>query len=103
MYPPPGYPPPARGPQGRRGPQGPPPPQQPMPPPQGAPRGAEPSASGSIAIRVQPGDAEILIDGEPWRGPDAQDRLVVEVAEGRHAIEVRKSGYRTYVTEVQVR
>jgi hypothetical protein len=61
------------------------------------------SAYGSLAIRVQPADAEILIDGEPWRAPDAQDRLVVEVAEGPHTIEIRKPGYRTYVTQVQVR
>lgn len=100
--PPPMYPPPGRGPAGRRGPQGPPPPQPAPPPPPGAPR-ADASASGSIAIRVQPGDSEILIDGETWRGPEAQDRLLVEVAEGRHTVEIRKSGYRTYVTEVQVK
>jgi len=52
---------------------------------------------------VQPADADILVDGEKWRGPDAQDRLVVEVAEGRHTIEIQKSGYRTYVTDVEVR
>jgi hypothetical protein len=102
-------PPPFRGP-GGRGPQGPPPgapggppvPQGP-PPPGGPPRGIEASAYGSLAIRVQPGDAEVLIDGEPWRSPDTQDRLVVDVAEGPHTIEIRKPGYRTYVTQVQVR
>jgi hypothetical protein len=52
---------------------------------------------------VQPGDAEVLIDGQPWRGPQGQDHLTVDVAEGSHTIEIRKSGYRTYVTEVQVR
>jgi len=107
--PPPMAPQPGRGPMGRRPPQGPPPGSPAGPPPPGAPmpggppRGNEASAYGSLAIRVQPGDAEILIDGEPWRGPDAQDRLVVEVAEGQHTIEIRKPGYRTYVTQVQVR
>jgi len=72
----------------------------PPPPPPGA-RQAE--GYGSIAIRVQPADAEVLIDGEPWHGPSDRDRLVVEVAGGRHAIEIRKSGYRTYVTELDVR
>jgi uncharacterized membrane protein len=29
--------------------------------------------------------------------------LIVEVAEGSHTVEIRKSGYRTYVTQVEVR
>jgi hypothetical protein len=28
--------------------------------------------------------------------------VVVEVAEGSHTIEIRKSGYRTYVTQVDI-
>ena len=51
---------------------------------------------------MQPLDAEVLIDGQPWRGP-AQDPLVIEVAEGPHTIEIRKTGYRSYVTRVEVR
>jgi hypothetical protein len=99
------YPPPGRGPVGRRGPQGPPPqgpPQGPPPQPMGLPRG-DASAYGRLAIRVQPVDAEILIDGETWRGSDAQDRLIVDVAEGPHTLEIRKAGYRPYVTQVNVR
>jgi hypothetical protein len=88
-------------------PPGPPPPvrrlpPQPMPPP-GTSRSVQPSAYGSIAIRVQPADADVLIDGERWHGPDTSDRLVVEVPEGRHTVEIQKSGFRTYVTDVQVR
>jgi len=96
------YPPPMRG---RRAPQGPPPglPAPPPPPvPGNAPR-AESSAYGSLAIRVQPGDADVLIDGEVWRSPSGQERLVVEVAEGPHTIEIRKAGYRSYVANVGVR
>jgi hypothetical protein len=99
QQPPPGYPPmpPQRGPAGRRMP--------PPPPPQGSdPRGGQPqSGYGTLSVRVQPGDAEISIDGEPWRGPAGQERLVVELAEGSHTIEIRKSGYRTYVTQVDIR
>jgi hypothetical protein len=96
------YPPP-RGPIGRRPPQGPPPPGPPPgpPPAPGAPR-ADASTYGSLSIRVQPADVEILIDGEMWRGPDAQDRLVVGVPEGPHTIEIRKEGYRTFLTQVPV-
>ncbi len=78
----------------------------PMPPqtPRDNPRGGTQAAGyGTLAIRVQPTDAEVLIDGEKWRGPAAQDRLVIDVAEGPHTVEISKAGYRTYVTEVQIR
>ena len=88
-------PPPARAP-GRRLP--PSPPQAP-----GPPRPADTSGYGTLAIRVQPADADVLIDGEKWRGPQSQDQLIVEVAEGRHTIEIQKPGYRSYVTDIQVR
>ena len=86
--------------------------QRPQPPP-GAPQGPEPpsgqpgsasaSAYGTLTIRSQPADAEVSIDGENWRGPGGQDRLVIELAEGSHTVEIRKSGYRTYVTQVEIR
>jgi hypothetical protein len=101
-----------RGPSTRRMP-----PPQPMPPqdqPQPMPDdprggieaqrgGPRNGAYGTLAVKVQPGDAEISIDGEAWRGPGGQDRLTVEVPEGSHTVEIRKSGYRTYVTQVDVR
>ncbi len=104
-----------RGPAGRRMPppqQGQPPqyppdqypPTQPPPPPPDNARGGRGNAVyGSLAVKVQPGDAEISIDGEAWRGPGGQDRLVDEVAEGSHTVEIRKPGFRTYVTQVDVR
>jgi hypothetical protein len=82
------------------------------PPPQGDPgRGAPPpprggqsnSAYGSLSVRVQPLDAEVSIDGEAWRGPGGTDRLVIEMAEGSHTVEIRKAGFRTYVTQVEIR
>jgi hypothetical protein len=97
---PPMYPPPPRGPMGRRAPQ---PQQPPQPPPPNEPRSGQGAANGTIALRVQPGDADILIDGERWSGPAGQDRLVIDVAEGRHTIEIQKAGYRGYVTEIDVR
>ena len=71
-----------------------------MPPPQPRdprdnPRNTAPAGNGSIAIRVQPADADVMIDGEKWRGPgNGQEPLVVELAEGPHTIQVSKSGYR---------
>ena len=87
MAPPPGMP--GRGPATRRAPQGP-------------PRGNA-SAYGTLAIRVQPIDADVLIDGEVWHTQEAPDRLVIEVAEGPHTVEIRKAGYRSFVTQVHVR
>jgi hypothetical protein len=99
MQPPQGMP---RRPGGRR----------PLPPP-GAQQGPEPrsgqpgstsaSGYGTLTIRSQPADAEVSIDGENWRGPSGQDRLTIELAEGSHTVEIRKPGYRTYVTQVEIR
>ena len=87
-------------------PSGRPPMRRPQMPPQ-APRdprsGTQAAGYGTLALRVQPVDAEVTIDGEKWHGPDAQDRLVIDVAEGPHTVQISKSGYRTYVTEVQIR
>ena len=87
-----------RAPTGRRMP-----PQQ-DPRGQGDPRGGPAtSAYGTIAIRVQPADAEVSIDGEDWRAPGGQERLLIDVSEGSHTVEIRKPGFRTYVTQVEVR
>ena len=55
-----------------------------------------------MSIRVQPGDAEVLIDGERWQA-SGDERLLVQLAPGPHQVEVRKSGYRAYLTDVTVR
>lgn len=58
---------------------------------------------GSLALRVQPGDAEVLIDGQRWEGSVTGERLVVQLAPGVHPIEIRRNGYRSYITEVSIR
>jgi hypothetical protein len=67
------------------------------------PRRAPATMFGTLAVRVQPADAEIYIDGERWESPSEADRLVVEVTEGRHRVEVRKDGFQTYAADVDVR
>jgi PEGA domain len=96
-------PPPVRTPGRRMPPQSMPPPTPPQAPRDNPRSGTQASGYGTLAIRVQPGDAEVMIDGEMWRGPAGQDRLMVEVSEGPHTVQISKSGYRTYVTDVQVR
>lgn len=89
------------------------PPSSVTPPPPPAPPGAitpgpptpfTPRAAtvGTIAVQVQPGGAEVLIDGERWTSSDAE-RLVVQVSAGRHHLEIRKSGYRSLTTDITVR
>jgi hypothetical protein len=57
---------------------------------------------GSLAIRVQPAGAEVLIDGERWEGIEGRP-LIVQVAGGRHRVEVRLEGYEPFSTDVEVR
>jgi hypothetical protein len=99
-----------RGPFGRSGlprqypPQYPPPPPQdgPPQPPNAAPLPQARSGSGTLELNLQPPDAEVLVDGQPWRGSD-QQRLTIDLSEGRHNIQIRKPGYVGYLTDVQIR
>jgi hypothetical protein len=58
---------------------------------------------GSVSLRVQPGDAAITIDGELWQGPTDGDRMIIDLPPGTHNIDIRKDGYRAYITDVNVR
>jgi hypothetical protein len=58
---------------------------------------------GTLAIRVQPADAEILIDGERWDGSEGGSRLSVQLADGPHRVEIRREGYRSYTANVRIR
>ena len=44
--------------------------------------GAGNATFGAIAIRVQPADADVLINGERWEGAAADEALVVQMAPG---------------------
>jgi hypothetical protein len=61
------------------------------------------SRFGQVAIRVQPGDAEVLINGEPWRAPAGSERLLVFLSPGTHRVEIRKEGFDPFVTAVEIR
>lgn len=93
--------PPMRGPVGRRNPVD-------DPPARRRPRDLppEPSADAryaSVAIRVQPSGAVVRIDGERWDAAPADERLTVQVSEGRHLIEVEREGYEPFRREYDVR
>ena len=75
------------------------------PPPGTTPPAAAAQAAGvgRLTIRVQPADADVLIDGQPWPASAGQESVALDVSEGRHLIQVRKPGYVGYLTEVDVR
>ena len=75
-----------------------------MPPPdrQGDRRGPENSNFGTLNIRVQPGDAVVVIDGEKWDSPEGGSRLSVQLAGGSHRVEVRKDGFKPYSATIQI-
>jgi hypothetical protein len=60
------------------------------PPPASAGLG-DASAPGSLSLTLQPSDAEVLVDGQPWRGSANGDRLTIDLSSGRHNIQIRKS------------
>lgn len=60
------------------------------------------NTGATLAIRVQPGDASIIVDGERWQGSGG-DRLEIQVSPGEHRIEVQKDGYQPFSTTVRVR
>jgi hypothetical protein len=73
-----------------------------IPPWQGAPP-QQASGVGMLWLRLQPGDATLMIDGESWRGPRSQDRLMIPLPEGAHQIRVEKEGYQPFAVEVEIK
>lgn len=97
----------------------PPPPDAPIPPPPpepGVPAGAQgrmpppsPDAQppvtsryGVLSFTVEPRGATIVVDGQKYEGPDGSERVLVQVEEGRHLIEVQRRGYESYERSIEV-
>lgn len=57
---------------------------------------------GILDLFVQPANAEVTLDGQRWISNE-EGHFVVHVPAGRHRVEVSKPGYRTFVTEIEVR
>src|SRR5437868_1230848 len=69
-----------------------------------SPAAAQPARDfGSVAITARPADADVYIDGERWVSTDTSTALVVQLAPGRHTIEVRAPGRRSFSTVIDVR
>jgi hypothetical protein len=63
----------------------------------------QPSDFGTLTMRVQPFDADVTIDGHHWSGADGGERLMLHLVEGRHHVEVRKIGYRSFAMDIDIR
>ena len=68
-------------------------------------REAEPAPArfGTLSLRVLPGDAELIVDGDRFPAPAGQDLIAIRLPEGRHRIEIQKEGYARYVEEILIR
>jgi hypothetical protein len=68
-----------------------------VPPGQGA------SGYGTLSLRVQPGDASVLVDGEAWHGSQSQERIALQLGDGRHHVQIEKAGFQRFSADVDVR
>jgi hypothetical protein len=66
------------------------------------PSAGQPARGGAVAIRVQPPNADVMVDGQRWPGPDGADPLTIQLSEGRHRIEVEKEGFQRFATEIDI-
>jgi hypothetical protein len=60
------------------------------------------SPFGVFKIELTPADAELRIDDDRWLGSDGRSELVIHLDPGWHRIEVRRPGYRTFMTEINL-
>jgi hypothetical protein len=56
---------------------------------------------GTLDLRIQPPDADVTLDGQPWVSSGG-GRFVVQMPAGMHHVEVAKRGYQTYAADITV-
>jgi hypothetical protein len=89
---------------------------QPPPPPEGTylpprtppavplpPAGSAPpeTALGTLALRVQPANADVRVDGERWVSSDS-GRFTIQLPGGPHRVEVTAAGFRPYASDIEI-
>jgi hypothetical protein len=74
------------------------------PPPStsGPPATASSTEFGSLVLRAQPSDVEIVVDGELWSFPQGAESLTLHLPAGRYRVEVEKDGYESFRTQVDL-
>ena len=69
----------------------------------GPPPARQVGAYGTLALRVQPGGAEVRIDGERWDVGGGDERLLLQLSAGPHQLEVRRDGYDPFSRTIEIR
>jgi hypothetical protein len=60
------------------------------------------SPFGILAVRTEPADAQVYIDGEAWAGFEGAREFVIHLPAGWHQLEVRKDGYQPFSTKIEL-
>ncbi|HKT81770.1 MAG TPA: PEGA domain-containing protein [Vicinamibacterales bacterium] len=60
------------------------------------------TTTATLSISVKPGNAEIVVDGVSLKSAASDEWRLIQVAAGRHLIEIRKPGYLDFSTETTV-
>lgn len=60
------------------------------------------SPFGILTLSITPADAQIVVDGEVWLRADTRTALVIHVPAGAHQLEVRKAGFQTFRTGIEL-
>jgi len=85
---------------------------EPPPPPRAIPQewteplpnmaGGPVSPFGILAVRVEPADAQIYVDGEAWSAAQDLSEFVIHLPAGWHQLEVRKQGYQPFTAKLEL-
>jgi hypothetical protein len=60
------------------------------------------SPYGILALRTDPSDAQLVVDGEAWAPVAGQAEFVIHLMAGWHQIEVRREGYEAFSTRLEL-
>lgn len=62
----------------------------------------DPRSFGTLSVSVNPSDADITLDGQSQKLTSG-NRLVIQLGEGVHHLVIKKNGYGTFETDLQIR
>jgi hypothetical protein len=60
------------------------------------------SPYGILALRADPADAQVVVDGEAWAPLAGQAEFVLHLQAGWHEVEVRRDGYLPFTMRVEL-
>jgi hypothetical protein len=72
-----------------------------LPPPARRGRTADAEGYGTLALRVQPAEAEVSVDGQRWL-TSGNGEFEIQLPAGRHRIEVTLDGFQRFSADVDV-